>query len=478
MPTDQSSLKPAAHIAVAALGVLLLGAFIFFKERVFFADTSFLAQTIINDRHLNILEKRYGSFITQIVPYIGANLHLPLTLVLVAYAVSFNLFYFTVAAIIVYRYKQYMLGILMSLYYFLIVSDSFFHANDEIHQGIAWMFLFFAVTIHAGGRRQSLLFIFLPFLLLAFLAISSHFLAIVPTAFLWIYFIIEKKGWPYPKKQTLLLSILLIVIVALKFWLSRSLEYENNNLHNVTHVSLKDIYMAFTKPVVYMFFYRCIFNYWLAIAVFIISIVSLVKSKQKALLAWTLLSFIGYIILIGLAFGDLDKDFSLYYVETEWESIGIIISAPFVFTFLPKINASRASALLIIIFAVRLIYISTAIPEFHWRLKFKENVLAQMRKKHIPKLALYTDDYYRTKCIQSWSFEFETIMESAIDGDKPQLTFFFVNRDDQKTLNNIKSPNGFYNGWSVCPQSQLNPRYFSIDTTRPYTVMSYGDLMK
>src|SRR6185436_11625598 len=100
---------------------------------------------IINLGELQPQEYRFGSFITQIFPLLGSKLHLPLSWIVVLYSASFNLFYLAVAAILVLKIKEYALAILMSFYYVLFVSDSYFWISNEVHQGIAWMFLFFGV---------------------------------------------------------------------------------------------------------------------------------------------------------------------------------------------------------------------------------------------------------------------------------------------------------------------------------------------
>jgi phosphate starvation-inducible membrane PsiE len=89
MHSSQGLIK-CSKIALAALGILLILSVIFFKERVFFADASYVLFDILNYKKFAIQEHRYGSFITQIVPYLGAKLHLPIRALVFSYAVIFN----------------------------------------------------------------------------------------------------------------------------------------------------------------------------------------------------------------------------------------------------------------------------------------------------------------------------------------------------------------------------------------------------
>ena len=101
-----------------------------------------------------------------------------------------------------------------------------------------------------------------------------------------------------------------------------------------------------------------------------------------------------------------------------------------------------------------------------------------MKKKGIAKLAIYQDSFLRAKTIVDWAVTYESLLSSAWSGDKPQLTFFIVKKEDLRTLEAIKNPKVYYNSFDIMPADKLNAAYFAIDTTRPYTVMSYEELFK
>jgi len=472
-------LKNLSKIALAALGILLLGAVVYFKERMLFADAAYILFTILNYHSVAIQEYRYGSFVTQIVPYLGQKLHLPIKALLAGYAVSFNLFYCAVAALLVYRYKQYGLAILMGLYYFLLVSSTYFWISNEIHQAVAWMFLFFGVTIYLGYKGLNVFLFLLPFLLLAFLTVFTHFIVIIPLVFLWFYFWMERKHWPFSQSRSLLLSGLLLVVIALKYTFAVShLSYDSAHLHGVTHFSINDIIQSFAKPVIIQFLQRCLTNYWIAVIVFILGIAGLFRNNEKRLLVWAIVSCLGYFIIMGLTYGDCDANVQLFHIESEWECLGIIIATPFVFTLLPTLKFRFAAWFLVILFGVRLFYICTAIPLFTWRTHFQERVLAQMKKKNITKLVLYDDaPAIRGKYMLNWGAPYESILMSAMNGDKPQLTFSFVNRDDKQTISSLV-PDKFNSSFGMVPAGSLDREYFIIDTVHPYQVMTYDDFMK
>jgi hypothetical protein len=481
MNKNPTTLKIASKVALAALGVLVVGSIVFYKERLFFADAAYIVFNIVNFKAWAIQELRYGSFITQLVPYFGQKLHLPVSFILIGYAISFNLFYLIVAALLVYRYKQYGLAIIMAFYYYLFVSDSYFWTNNEIHQAVAWMFLFFAVTLHLGKKQANVFILLVPFFILGVLTVFTHFVVIIPTVFLWIYLWIDKEHWPFSKARSLLLSGFLVLIIFLKYLLTSTKSYDDIHLHNVTHFSIQDIIDSFSTPVTTMFFYRCLVNYWIGVIVFILGVTGLVMSKKKGLTVWSVLSCLGYIIIVGLTYQDSKDAFvnpSLYHIESEWASIGIIVATPFVFLFLPRLKPAMAVSLLSVIMLIRLAYMGTAVPAFTWRTKFKDQVMTQMKRKNIKKLGLINDNRLKAKCLLDWTIADETALLSAVEGDYPLITFHFVDTNDQPLMTDLLNPKKVSLSFYRANVSELNTEYFIFDTLHPYQIMSYEELFR
>ena len=468
--------KKYALVALAALGALLAGAMLFYKERLF-ADTSFIAFNIINYGKMSIQNQRYGSFITQLFPFVGEKLHLPITAILFLYSISFNLFFFSAACLVVYRYKQYELAVLMAFFYLLMVSDSYFLENDELLQGIAWLFLALSVLFRTGRNNGNMIAGRLAFAVLSFLAVSSHFIVLIPLVYLAGYFLMSQNIWPFSKKESVVPAVVLVAVIALKFLLSQS-GYENEHLQGVTHFSIQDIIDSFGKPVVQVFLLRCLTNYWLAVVILIAGITQLLSEKNRPAAIWTILFCIGYIVLMGLTYGGEDEHTLLAHIELEWQCLGIIAATPFVFSLLPAVKGRTGILLLAIIFAVRLFYIGAAAPKFIWRTHFQDDVLAGMRKKGITKLALYLERGVQTKYQLDWTACYESLFSSAVADDKPQLTFCFINKDDHQGVELLKNSTGFNNGFSILSPVFINNRYFNVDTTRTYQVMSYEEFVK
>jgi hypothetical protein len=474
---EETNLRKLSIIALTALFVLLVGAVIFWQARVLFADSAFQVFNVINQQAFSIAHYRYGAFVSQLGPYLLARAHVPLKAILFIYAITPNLLFAAICAVIIFLLRQYKVAVLMGLYYLLLVSDSYVLVADEMNQGAAWMFLYFALLLHFGNRKVNPVILSLTLATLAFLAISSHFILIVPIAFIWGYFLIDGAEWQRSNRASVLLTFLLVTIVAIKMIIGASDPYDNEHLHNVTHFSLRDIAESLTKPVIITFLSRCLTNYWSALIVFVLGVGSLWSSGKKALAGWTILACTGYLILMGLAYGEYDEHMLLFHIEIEWRCLSVILATPFVFAFLPSIRIVRSTLLLTLVFIIRLLYVGQAMDKYVSRIELERNMLAKMTNVGISKVAIYEEPHLKGEYILNWAIPYETIMLSAMDNAQPNMTVLFVNPDHHEEQNCIKDPKYLYL-FDCVPAKKINTLYFAVDTTRPYSTMHYREVMQ
>ncbi|PQJ12112.1 hypothetical protein CJD36_010015 [Flavipsychrobacter stenotrophus] len=475
MNNSERTLKHLSLVALAALAAWLVGGIVFYKERLFFADSSFIVFNIIKKQGLAIQEHRYGSFITQMVPLLAVKLHLPIKMVLKAYTFSFG-FFFLAAGFVVHRCRQYALVVIMALYYYLLVSDTWFWTNNEIHQAVAWMFICIAVTLRMGELKVKPVVLLPVFLLLAFLAIYTHFIVLIPFAFLWGFLWIRQEGWPFSRGMSVLLSSCIVLIVACKFLVVQSKSYDDEHLHNLTHLSLKDIFLAFNSGGVRKFVMRCLGNYWLVFFIFPAGLITAWKANKKPLAFWCAAAFTGYVCVMGITYpqGDILK----FHIESEWQSMAIIMSALFVFYFMPRVEVRKAILLLSVIFIVRIGYIAAARDKFTWRTAFTKEVMVQMKKKGITKLAIANEAALKEKYILDWAVANECMLMSAMQKDEPQMTFTFIDTNYATLLTQLKDPKVVAASFDLVHPNDWNYDYYKPDTTHAYAIMTYSELFK
>jgi len=474
---NQPAIKSASKIALAAIAALLIIAIIFFKERVLFADAAFAAYNIINNKTVYIISQRYGSFVARIIPYWQARLHFSVKSILIGYGISSNLFLLIVTALMVYVYKQYKLAILIAFYSLLIVSDSFYMLADT-HVGIGWLFLCLGTTIYLGYKQVNIIAVAIPFILFSFLAVTTHFIVFIPAIFLWVYFILDKSVWPFSWKKSVFLSCLFILVIVCKLLLTEGNSYDSHVLRGVTRLSIQDVIDAFATPTAKIFFYRCIVNYWVALILFIVGIIYLAIERKIMLLVWTVISVAGYIALMGITYADHDANTLLCHIELEWQCLGLVAATPFVFAFLPKLKPVPAALVLVMIFAVRFTYIAHSLIALENRYQYTVRVMKQMKKKGIDKLTLYENGDINSIYLIDWAVTEESLLASAMDGDKPQLNFCYIGKDMKNIFEGMKRPRDFWNGYDMAPPYLMNHEYFNIDTTQAYKIMSVEDFFK
>jgi len=469
-----NSLKKPAIVAIAAMAVLLAGAVVFYPARMLFADASFITFNILDLHRFYIQEHRFGSFITQLVPWLGQKYHWPLKTILIGYSASFNVFYLLVS-LLLYRMRQYSLVLLHALYYFLLVTESYYWTNNEIHQAVSWMFLAFAIHVKRKNGEMGNGAYYALFPLLAFLAVFTHFVVILPIVFL---FVCDALAAAKNKRVQITSAVILAVIIGVKMMMSLNQPYDGSALHGVTHFSIKDVVLTFTTPVVKMFVLRCFTLYWPALVIATLGVSALYKTGQKKQMTWVVTCAVGYVIVMGLTYGGYDRHFALYHIESEWASLGIILGAPFIFSWLSAQKLKTAIVIVSTLLVIRIAYIAGSAERFIIRNDFKSYVLGKMRARGIYRFAIYNNDSISKLMGLDWALAEETLFMSSLQGDKPLRTFRLVGRDEAQTLADMQQKAGVSFKFTWLTPKDLDAFYFPTDSSRPYTILSWEEFNK
>jgi hypothetical protein len=377
-------LRPVARTVPAIVAVLLAGAIFFYKERMLFIDAPHILFRIINDGRLHIEEYRIGSFITQMFPLFCSKLHLPFKSLVVLYSASFYLFYLSAAALLVYKLRNYELAILYSLYLTLLVSDTYYWPNNEVHQGVTWLMLAFAGSIYLSQRNK--LVVIVSFTVLFALAIWTHPLVMFVAIYLWFFMLLSKSFCPFPKWQTILLTAILLTLSFLKFYQGSRHGYDNSKIEVVTNFDLQNIKDVLISPMLRSFLKSCITDYWIFTILFVAGLAALAWSRKYLLLAFTVVYAVGYLLLVCIVFRDVSPN--RFYIESEYMPLTFICCAAFVYYLLPRLNARMGPAIVILIFAVRIGYIYAASGTFTNRVAIIGGMHEKMKEKGLSKVLI------------------------------------------------------------------------------------------
>ncbi len=448
--------------------LFLVAAAVFAFERVLFADASFILFRIINTGSLQIQEHRYGSFVTQGVPWLAAAIKLPLQAVVVLYSISFPLFYLATVLLLLYRFRQKELAVLMSFYFLLFVSDTWFWMNNEVHQGTAWMFLQFGFSLTNSKGHLPLALHLLLFLLLSFFTLYTHPLILIPASYLWLFFI-SKNDWPYSRKYTFFLSVILLLLALSKlYWSSGgSSAYDGEKLQGIKSVSLSRFINAFRSPLAAEIGKRMVTQYWPALVIFATGMVALWRNKEW----WLLLLTAGYLLLYLAAICLTFTDFTPFYTESELMPATIILTAPFVYFVLPKMAPRTELVVMCAVILLRLTAIGLVAPKWVARQEWLQSTLLTMKQEKISKAIVPEMAALKKDLLLTWAVPEESLLASALQGEEPQRTFVVADpkaiawrlRPDSTTL---------ISSFELLPYNSLNRSYFRPDSASSYQVLA------
>ena len=452
------------------LGILLVGSVYFYKERMLFLDAAHIAFSIINTGHLQIQEDRNGAIITQIIPLIATKLHLPLKAILLLYSTSF-VFIFIIAALFLYRLRQTTLLILLGCYCTLFAGATWFWTNNEIHQGIAILLIAYGWLYYCADTQKPPILAGILFLPIAWFAIFTHPLVMTAAAFLWLYYLLEKGALKKNKTIIIILTAILICIIYAKVKSSQGGWYDGDKMNSIFGMTTATIVKAAGNPMAVTFLHKCITQFWLLTATFIAGCAMLLRQRKYWLLAGTIATVIAFYFLLCLTY----DEYIPFYIESEWMPLAIIAALPFATYLLPALKPRIAAALLGVMFAIQLLYIAGAAPQFRNRIAFMNRNMDRMQQKGITKLIIPTDKRLEDTLIMTWGLPVETLMLSAIEHRSPQLTLRVnpPNNDLHADGNTT-----FISTFESLKYAQLNPRYFHPDSTQPYQIIPYDTFVK
>ncbi len=466
-------LRSIARLVPWTVVLLLVGAVVFYKERMLFIDAPHIFFRIVNDGRLHIEESRIGSFITQIFPFFGAKIHLPFKLLVVLYSASFYLFYLLVTLLIVYKFRNHALAILFGLYLTLLVSDTYYWPNNEVHQGIGWLMLAFALCISGGYNNRA---IFSLSIVLFALAIWTHPLVMFVAIYLWFFILLSRSLCPFSKMQTMVLTTALLVFSLLKYYQSSLHGYDNTKIEIVSTFNLQDLKNVFASPMLVSFLKNCLADYWLFTLLFVAGLGALAWSKKYLLLIFTLLYAAGYLVLVCIVFRDVTPN--RFHIESEYMPLTFICCAPFVYYLLPRLSTKMAMSLLAFVFIMRMVYIYRASEPFTKRIEILDAVVNKMRDKNLTKVIIPEPvSGVDSALVTNWGSPVESIILSKLKGETPQRTFVFADGAYIAAVKELDKGTflGCWQRWSV---HDINGRYFQPDTSTCYVVISYDELMK
>ncbi len=468
-----SALRKAAQITIGLLAVMLIGIICYYREAMLFSDCAHNLFRIIDHNRVEIEASRWGIGISQAFPLVCARLHLPLKVIMAAYAGSFYVLYLLIALLLVYRYRNYGLAVLLGLYVTLLVSDSYYYLNNE---GIALLFLVFALNYEMAIRKRPVGLIYLVFIPTFYFAVWTHPLVMMPAIYLWFFFMADKDSWPYSRPHTIMFTVILFVLCLWKFYEGMHHGYDSTKLESLTTFDINKVFRIYEAPQFHFLLRSFVQNYWICSLLFLAGLVALVRERRYWLAFITVGSALAYFVLLCITYWDTES--RRFYMEVEYMPLSVITSAPFVYFILPKMSVRAGVVSVVLIFLVRLGYMHHSVAPFRERLELLTSMYEKMKEKGYTKVVL-TDmpPDAGKKLIMTWGAPVESMLLSKLQGDVPQRTFIFMDAG-QMTGYRQGDKITMIGCWELWTPEKLNSYYFKLDTSRTYQTISYSGLMR
>lgn len=461
------------YLSLAIIIVLTIMTIAFYKERIFFVDPIWIVFNIVNNHSFAIAEYRYGALITQAFPWIGSHLNLSLKSIAILYSASFYIFYLSTALLIIFYFKQRIFAVLLAIYLTLFVSDVYYWPNNEVHQGIAWILLFLSAYFHnedSNNKYKHWNFWLLPFL--AFMAISSHLLVALPLLFIWSFKHLEKgikKSFSYT--PFIIFTLLLLVFIFIRYKVSSSGWYDGKKLESVKSIDFNSILNSFQSGQSQSFLKQLLDNYWIAIVLFAFSTLLLFYQRRYLKLVLFIGFILAYYVLINITFPDAWDRSLQFYMESEWAALSIIIAYPllsFLWKYEHKNLTLLANVFFILLFSVRMFYITQSKSLFRERVSKIENIIAKLAEEgHSKVLFIESEEFVEEHFLMDWGLPIESMALSQIMGIEPLVSFKIIKESPEESI----PKTSFYSSFSIEENKTLNARYFHLDEKQDYIIL-------
>lgn len=435
--------KDLAYPLIFGLGllvVLVILSFVYWQERVFYADAAYQVFSVIDTQQLAFQVQRFGAVIVQLPTLVFVKLNAPLDVVLKVYSLSFTIYPLLFALIIWKWLDEGRLALLLILFFGLTQVHTFFWIQSELIQGCMYAILGIAVIIK---QLKPAWWLFVCWQLLVAFIIYSHPLSITLFLFLWAWYAYERReriDWRY---YSLFATILLVLVY--KFKIAELGAYDANAIGMFAGFGER-LPNLFSLPSTVFFFKRLLSTYYLLPIIMGVNLFFLYQQKAWWNIALMLSGTLAWLLLILTTY---HYSTDQMYMESYYLPLGIFIGLPFVDKVFGVGKAWVWIVFMLVVACFRIGQIVEIQTRYANRVTWLKEQLSKAEERPYRRYYLLRSQTTPYQSNLDWATPYETILISSLHDPSNTRSIYIVPSEEQVSAvvrleGGVPSPIGFH----------------------------------
>jgi hypothetical protein len=352
------------------------------------------------------------------------------------------------------------------LYLTMLCSVSFFWAQSEYPQAMAFMVLFLGLLLHLV--EQKMYWWHWPLLLaLLVTVVFFHPLVIVPCVMGIIYFWLNKN---LSFSQAAVTGASLVAVYFLKSKIFAIGAYESSKMSGLKN--FKDLFPDYVHLDSNRFFVEQLFSDYAGFGLACIVVFAFYTTQKMWLKCmWLSGSLLAYVLLVNVSFPNTTGG---TYQQNLYLPLGFLIALPLAFEILPALKPMVWIPALAVLFLFRLFMIYDAHTSFTERQTYFQTLLTKLQSKPTNKFFVSEQELPKKVVGETWAISYETLLLSSLQSPENTQTIELEDVIDRQRFL-LDSDFVFINRWWGWDGRALPTKYFNLRQAK-YQQLTGSDL--
>jgi len=467
--------NPLRYVGWFVFPALCVMAWVFYLERTVFLDAAFQSFTVITTNELAIQVGRFGAAVTQVFPLVAVRLGWSLEGVLRAYSMSFVIYPFVLFLLLVGVFRNGRMGLLLALFYTLLVSHTFYWIQSELLQGCALVIFFYGIADALFYKDHPALdhplragAIYLLMTGLSVVIIFFHPVTFIPFFYIWLF--MAMSGGREKRKAFYLLPVLGLGVMLFKRFGLPANAYDTATTGLADSVLERAIHF-FSLKSTQNFYADCVTDYYCFPVLLLTIIVFYAKQRNFLKLFFVVGSVLAYLVLVNCTF---HWDVEQFYIESHYQVLSVMLAVPLVLDMLRAPRWRRVLLFLIpAVVAIRVAHIGWQHQVYKKRIVIEQNMLAHAKTFDGQKFMVSIDDLPIKDLLMPWALPYETLYLSALEHPDSSITVLCMQGEQPYVTEHAARTDLFFGPWGIQPDTSVEKTgYFRLQDTIPYRKLS------